>query len=415
MTIAILKSAGCRVFGVDLDPSKCELAKKMGADDASPAITAASVIRRTTGIGADAVIITASTESNKPIESAAAAVRQKGRIVLVGVVGLNIDRRPFYFKEIEFVVSCSYGPGRYDFDYEEKGNDYPFAYVRWTEQRNIAAVLEMMARGTLDVSPLISHRFSIDDATKAYAMIESGSEPYVGIVLNYPTTDNDAVKKDRAVIRQTAKPADSIGYMCVGAGNFARMVLLPELEKIPQFHPVSLVSSGGVSADHYGRKFQFNRSESDYTAALEAKDVQAAFLLTRHNQHAEQVIAALKSGKHCFVEKPLATTVEQLEMIRTTLETMKEGSPLLMVGFNRRFSPAAQKLKAFFADRTAPLTIQFRFNGGEIPADTWIQDDEIGGGRIIGEACHAIDTAVYLCGSPVVRVYDGSIGGPNAP
>ena len=445
IAVALLKAAGARVIATDLDAAKCELARTMGAKVARPGIEAKDLLAITGDLGADAVLITASTKSNAPIDLAANAVRQKGRVVLVGVVGLELDRRPFYFKEAEFVVSCSYGPGRYDPRYEEGGLDYPAAYVRWTEQRNLQAILDLMGSGRLDLSPLISHRFSIDEATKAYELIESGSEPYLGIVLEYPRSDS--VGETRTIELQqadagTEKGSDPVcrngpegaahkrglppfprhragsrplNVGCLGAGNFARAVLLPKLCSIAEVSPAVLCSAGGISAAHTGKKLGFARATSDEAEVFADATVDAVFVITRHDLHARQVVEAVRAGKHVFVEKPLCLTVEELADIEAQVQAADDRTGLVMVGFNRRFSPAAVVVKRFFSDYCSPLTVSIRFNAGAIPADHWTQDEAIGGGRIIGEACHAIDLATFLAGAPPVRVFAESIGGPNAP
>jgi predicted dehydrogenase len=416
LAVAILNTAGCRVIGTDPDASKCELAQRMGAELARPNLSAQHVEDLTRGLGADAVVITASTPSNGPIELATGAVRKKGRVVLVGVVGLDLDRRAFYFKEAEFVVSCSYGPGRYDADYEDRGHDYPATYVRWTEQRNIQAVLDLMGRGKLDVSPLISHRFPVERASEAYGLIERGTEPYLGIVLEYPPV---AERRPQAMIElngarpamraggQTDKPA--IGVL--GAGNFARLVLLPALRDCGRVRLATLCTAGGVSAAHVGTKLGFEQATTDEEAVFADPALAAVISITRHDQHAQHVVRAIRAGKHVFVEKPLCLTVEELEEIESAREEAGIDAPLVMVGFNRRFSPAARHTRQLFAEVTSPLTIAVRFNAGSIPPDHWTQDEIAGGGRIIGEACHGIDLATYLAGSPPVRVYAESVGG----
>ena len=424
LAVSILNAAGCRVIGTDPDAAKCELAQRMGAELARPNLSAQHVEDVTRGLGADAVLITASTKSNGPIELAAGAVRKKGRVVLVGVVGLELDRRAFYFKEAEFVVSCSYGPGRYDAEYEDRGHDYPAPYVRWTEQRNIQGVLDLMGRGRLDVSPLVSHRFPIERATEAYELIEKGTEPYLGIVLEYPAVEERAERrtiqlggKSRRLAERvyTGKPA--IGVL--GAGNFARMVLLPALKDCGKLQLATLCSAGGVSAAHVGTKLGFEQATTDEEALFADSNLSAIVSISRHDQHAGHVVKALRAGKHVFVEKPLCLTIDELLEIEGALVgvqasaclTQPEGcTPTVMVGFNRRFSPAARQLKGFFSDVGVPLTISVRFNAGAIPAEHWTQDEVEGGGRIIGEACHGIDLATYLAGAPPVRVYAESVG-----
>lgn len=413
LTVSLLSAAGCRVIGTDLDPAKCDLAMKMGATLARTNL-GGEIETLTNGLGVDAVLITASTQSNGPIELAAKAVRAKGRIVLVGVVGLELDRRPFYFKECEFVVSCSYGPGRYDPRYEDKGIDYPAAHVRWTEQRNIAAVLDLMGSGKLNVAPLISHRFPIEQAEQAYAMIEAGSEPFLGVVLKYPPVEPEKLQR-RIELRATATPSGKVPVGVIGAGNFARMVLLPAIHATGQLHPSLLCSAAGVSATHSGNKLGFDAVSTDESEVLRDPRLKAVFILTRHDQHARQVIAAIESGKHVFVEKPLCLAAEELAAIEDALLKRGSDAPLLLVGFNRRFSRAAKLAREHFAKVTQPLTVSVRFNAGAIPSEHWTQDDEIGGGRIVGEACHAIDLASYLVDSPVTRVFAEGIGGASAP
>ncbi|MGQ0633599.1 MAG: bi-domain-containing oxidoreductase [Planctomycetaceae bacterium] len=412
LTVGLLKAAGCRIIGVDPDEEKCALALQMGADVSRPALAGQDVEELTGGLGADAVIITASTKSNGPIELAASAVRQKGRVVLVGVVGLELDRRPFYFKEAEFVVSCSYGPGRYDPDYEDRGHDYPAAYVRWTEQRNLQAVLDLLATGRLDVAPLTSHRFPIERAEEAYGLIERGTESYLGIILTFDSS-TEARTNRRISLRPAATPNGKVPVGVLGAGNFARMVLLPAIRECDTLHPAVLCTAGGVSAMHSGGKCGFETATTDERAVFADPAIQAIFSATRHDQHARQVVSAVRQGKPIFVEKPLCLTLEELREIDEALEAAP--APLVMVGFNRRFAPASESVRKFFAAVPSPLTVSIRFNSGPVDPDEWVQQDQVGGGRIIGEACHAIDLATYLVGAHPVRVFAESIGGAQAP
>jgi predicted dehydrogenase/threonine dehydrogenase-like Zn-dependent dehydrogenase len=413
IAVKLLKAQGCHVIATDLDAAKCQLAVSMGADFASPRVSAEHVQQLTRGHGADAVLITAATQSSEPVELAGESVRSKGRVVVVGAVGLNLPRTPYYNKEVEFVVSCSYGPGRYDVEYEQRGHDYPIGYVRWTEQRNMQAVLQLMATGQLDVSPLITHRFEIDQAEGAYDLIKSGIEPYLGIVLNFPTGTQTA--PTRAIQLKPAAPAGQIDIGCLGAGGFASGVLLPAINRFKRANLRVLCSANGLSATTNGDKLGFEQVCSDEDTVTAHPHVNTAFIITRHNLHARQVMKCLRNGKHTFVEKPLALTVGELYDIESTLHELGERAPLLMVGFNRRFSPAARRVKQFFESVNCPLTVSIRFNAGQLPADHWTQDLNVGGGRIVGEACHAIDMANYLVGSPVTRVFAESIGGANAP
>ncbi len=414
LAVSLLYAAGCRVIGTDLATDKCQLALKMGATIAKPGLSVSQVQEMTGGVGADAVLIAASAKSNEPIDLAAAAVRKRGRVVLVGVVGLELDRRPFYFKEAEFVVSCSYGPGRYDPVYENMGQDYPIAHVRWTEQRNIQAVLQMMGTGRLNVESLISHRFTIDQAESAYEMIKTGAEPFLGVVLRYDSaSDVELQPTIQLCSRSETSGVARVGVL--GAGNFARMVLIPQIVGNSRMVPAVLCSAGGVSATHSGRKHGFERATTDDNNVLNADDIDAVFSVTQHHLHASHVVRAINRGKHIFVEKPLCLSVDELAEIDEAVAGRADNLPVVMVGFNRRFAPLAQKLKAAFSGTDAPLTISFRFNAGMIPADHWTQSDELGGGRIIGEACHGIDFATWLTGSLPIRVYAESIGGPAAP
>ncbi len=411
ITTSLLKIAGCRVVGTDPEPWKCETALKMGAQAARPGISQSDVYSMTKGLGADAVMVCASTRSDEPIQLAAEAVRKKGRVVVVGAVDLKVPRRPFYFKEAELVVSCSYGPGRYDPEYEERGHDYPIGYVRWTEQRNMQAVLDLMGEGKLDLSPLTTHRFRIEEAEKAYSLIEEGKERYLGIVLEYPVYKPE--RPVRRIDRRTSKPpAGVLSFGVLGAGNFARTTILPALKKIGGVYPRIICSAGGLSAHHGGEKFDFDAVTTDEDQVYNDREVKAVFVLTRHDLHAGQVIKALKAAKHVFVEKPLAITIEEIAGIE---ELLCENGPIVMVGFNRRFSPPAKEIRRFLSDVKGPVAVSIRFNAGSIPPDHWVQDDEIRGGRIIGEACHGIDLAVFLTGSPVVRVYAESAGGSDTP
>ena len=420
LTVGLLAASGCRVIGTDPDPDRCALARRMGAQTAEPGISAGQVESMTSDLGADAVIITASTKSQGPIELAAAAVRKRGRVVLVGVVGLELDRRPFYFKEAEFVVSCSYGPGRYDPAYEDKGIDYPAAYVRWTEQRNIAAVLQAMSSGKLDVEPLISHRFSIGEATEAYEMIRSGSSSFLGVLLQYDP-EAHRVPERTLTLRPAAKPLSAAaddsssarsavaGVGVLGAGNFARSVLIPRIAESAAFELKTLCSAGGVHAAHSGEKFGFESATTDGEAVFCDEKIKVVFSITQHHLHASHVLKAIAAGQHVFMKKPLCLNVSELQQIEQALENSGDERPMVMVGFNRRFAPLALRMRAAFTDLAEPITTSFRFNAGAIPADHWTQDPELGGGRIIGEACHAIDFVTWLTGSLPVRVYAESV------
>ncbi|MEY4770471.1 MAG: hypothetical protein RIQ40_1211, partial [Planctomycetota bacterium] len=376
VTVQLLRAHGCRVLGLDFDPAKLELAKQFGAEvvnlgaGADP-VAAAQAFSR--GRGVDAVIVTASTKSNEPMHQAALMCRKRGRIVLVGVTGLELSRADFFEKELTFQVSCSYGPGRYDPSYEEKGNDYPVGFVRWTEQRNFEAVLDMMADGRLNVKPLISHRFSVTEAEQAYELV-GGSAPSLGILLEYPT----AAEKPEATLRQStvklpAAPgapmtgAASIAF--VGSGNYATAVLIPAFKDAGARLKV-VASSGGVTGVHAGRKFGFESTTTDTDGVFTDPDVQAIVLSTRHDTHADMACKALRAGKHVFVEKPLALKHEELAQIEQAIaEGTRNGrAPMVMVGFNRRFATQVQKVKSLLKGVTGPKSFIMTVNAGAIPA-----------------------------------------------
>lgn len=409
LTVALLKAQGCRVLATDPDMARCAIARQMGADVAETNLPVSAVMQHTAGLGADAVLIAAATPSDEPVQRAAEYVRKKGRIVALGAVGMNLPRRPFYFKEAEFVVACSYGPGRYDPDYEDRGHDYPPAYVRWTEQRNLQAVLDLMAAGRLNVAPLLTRRFPIEKAEEAYHTLESESP--LGIVLEYASSETSTMPA-RTISLRASPSGGGVGVGFIGAGNFARSVLIPALAQHTDIRLIAICSAGGLSAAHAGERYGFAKATTAPEEVLSDPAVQVVFITTRHNLHAEQVIAALKAGKHVYVEKPLCLTLEELDAIEQTLASCEAaGKPrLLMVGFNRRFAPAISRVRDFLALVSAPLTISIRFNAGALPPEHWTQDETEGGGRLIGEACHGFDLATYLAGSPPVRVFAESVG-----
>lgn len=413
ITVQILRANGCRVLGIDFDSAKCALARQFGAETVdlskgeSP-LDVANVFSR--GRGVDAVIITASTKSNEPVSQAANMCRKRGRVVLVGVVGLELSRADFYEKEISFQVSCSYGPGRYDAEYEDKGNDYPVGYVRWTEQRNFEAVLDLMSAGTLDVKPLISHRFDIEEVVEAYKCLDDSSS--LGILMNYSTAETELVENKVVALdgNQERLSTTSQEAVCgfIGGGNYASRVLVPAFSKAGAKLD-TLLTSGGISAVHHGKKAGFNKASTDLAALLSDETVNICVIATQHNLHAEQVVQSLQAGKHVFVEKPLALTHEELDQIDQVYTALPQ-KPLLMVGYNRRFAPTVQKMKSLLNNVRTPKTFIFTMNAGDIPSDHWTQDPSVGGGRIIGEACHYIDLMRYLAGSKVVGFTAASIG-----
>jgi len=408
--VCLLKAQGCRVFGTDIDPKKLELATALGADVVGIGSPLEAVKAFSDSYGVDAVVITAATASNEPIEFAAEACRPKGRIVLVGVTGLNLPRDPFFKKELEFTVSSSLGPGRGDPVYEEKGIDYPIGHARWTAQRNMQAVLETMAAGKLPVDKLTTHHFPIERAPEAYELITIRGEPFLGIVIEYQPLDT---KPQRRINLQTpAASTGALGISMIGAGNFARLSMFPILSKLDGVAWRGLCTAKGMNAEHSGRNMGFAFATTDAAEIWNDESTQAVFIATRHDLHAELVITALRAGKHVFVEKPLCIKPDELQAVARCVDELGESCPVLMVGFNRRFAPAMTKLREHFAG-ARPLSISYRFAPGPLPADAWPQDEEVGGGRIVGEACHAIDTCVALADSPPVRVFAESVASVN--
>ncbi|WP_240125146.1 bi-domain-containing oxidoreductase [Thermomonas alba] len=412
LTVQLLRAQGCRVMGIDFDAARCALARDLGAEVVvNPAagedvLAAAQAFSR--GRGVDVVLITASTRSNEPVHQAAQMCRKRGRIVLVGVTGLTLSRADFYEKELSFQVSCSYGPGRYDPAYEEQGHDYPVGFVRWTEQRNFEAVLDMLASGALTVAPLVSHRFPLEQAEAAYALLSSDA-PSLGIVLDYPR-DDAARLQERTVA--LASPAGAgvaapgkVAF--IGAGNYAGRVLIPAF-KAAGAQLQSLASGGGVSAVHFGRKYGFRKASTDWADCVADADVDTVVIATRHDAHARQVLAALRAGKHVFCEKPLCLTQEELDTIEA--EARARPGQRLMVGFNRRFAPQVVKIRQLLAPVAEPKSFVMTVNAGAIPADHWTQDKAVGGGRIVGEGCHFIDLLRHLAGAPIVQQHAVALG-----
>lgn len=402
LAVQIVRANGCRCIGLDTDPDRVALAERFGAvgvvveEGASPVEVVRAHAR---GVGADAVLMTLASKSDEPMHLAAEMSRKRGRIVLVGVTGLNLRRADFYEKELSFQVSCSYGPGRYDPNYEEAGHDYPLPFVRWTEQRNFEAILDLMADGKVDAEPLITHRFAVEEVPAAYDLL-LGDEPCLGVVLEYPEQGESAGEPAAAVtLREPSTPTRSGTGVAgvVGAGNFARRTLIPAARSAG-FEIRTVVSSSGFSAAIEAERAEATFASSETAAVLDDPEIDTVFILTRHDSHARLAVRALAAGKHVFVEKPLGLSEPELRTIRDALESSER---LLMVGFNRRFAPLARQLKELVDRRAGPLSLILTVNAGHIPADHWIQDPRIGGGRIVGEACHFIDLARFLAGAPI--------------
>lgn len=413
MTIQILRAAGCRVLGIDIDPAKLKLARDLGCDctiHSHDESLEEQVLVFTGGFGVDATIITAASSSNQPIEVSGEITRERGRVVVVGLTKMDIPREPFYLKEIELRISRSYGPGRYDNDYEEKGRDYPYAYVRFTENRNMACFLEMLQSGQVRLDPLITHRFKLADATSAYALIGGErKEPYIGILLEYDRPLETISR--RTVFSPKPLPRERLRIGIVGAGKYATTNLLPHIAKHPGLAVGSICTATGITAVAVAQKFGGTSAESDANAVI--RDADAVLVATRHDTHASYACEALRQGKPVYVEKPLAINDSELANVRAALESAPNAS--VMVGFNRRFAPAAHLVREHFRTSASPLQIIMRINAGPIPADHWIQDPEVGGGRLVGEGCHFVDLAVALGGANIRAVQATAIPVPGTP
>ena len=408
LTVQLLKANGCRVFGVDVDESRIQLAQASGADSGCiPSEAREKVKAWSRARGADACIIAAATASDEPIELAGEISRLKGRVVAVGMVGMNVPRNVYYQRELSLKVSMSYGPGRHDPEYEQRGHDYPFAYVRWTEGRNIEAFLDLLASGRIGVKPLVTHRFSIDRAPEAYQLISGGtSEKYLAVVLTYDTEGEVSRTVENRKPHATSTIADRVGIGLIGAGGYAQKVLLPNF-KNAGVEFCSIASASGVSARDVGTKFGFARFLSDAESVIDDPEANLIVIATPHATHAQLAKLALDRGKNVFVEKPLALDDAQLDDI---LEAASGSQGRLMVGFNRRFSPLAIRAREVFSGRQSPLSIVYRVNAGRLPRDHWTQD-MAEGGRIIGEVCHFIDLMQFLTGAGLMSVYGESTGG----
>ena len=405
LTVQILRAHGCKVLGIDIDPDRRALAASFGAEVVDPAesnnvFLAASKISRNRGI--DAAIITASTQSNEVVSQAARMCRKRGRIVLVGVVGLDLRRADFYEKELTFQVACSYGPGRYDESYEGGSNDYPIGFVRWTEQRNFEAVLDLMESGVIDTTSLVTHRFELADSPEAMELIASRA-PALGIVIEYPNRQDQLELTSPFIKLSESKSSPGVQKIAfLGAGNYASRFLIPAFKKSGvELH--TIVSQGGVSASYNGNKYGFKNACTDDGLVFSDPNIDTVVIATRHDLHARQVVAALESGKNVFCEKPLCVTLDELQTIKKTYS--KHPGHKLFVGFNRRYAPLVFQMKEKLATSDQPKSIIITVNAGQIPADHWAQDPIKGGGRIIGEACHFVDLAHHLIGEKCLHSY----------
>lgn len=403
LAVQILRASGCRVFGTDFDVAKCELARKFGAEvvelsAATDPVSAAELFSR--GRGVDAVLITASTKSSEPVSQAARMCRKRGRIVLVGLTGLELNRAEFYEKELSFQVSCSYGPGRYDPEYEAAGHDYPAGFVRWTEQRNFEAALDLLASGAISTSSLTSHRFPIAQALEAYELVAQGGG--LGILLEYPPAlPAEPIPRRMVSLSKPAPPkVASVVIGMIGAGDYAARTLLPALAKTGARLRL-IVSSGGVTATHLGKKFGFEQAGTDAGEIFADSEINTVLITTRHDSHARFVIDGLRANKRVFVEKPLALTEPELDALDSAWQAAE--NPFVLVGFNRRYAPLVITMKRLLASRADPRAMIMTVNAGALPAGHWTLNPTIGGGRIVGEGCHFVDLLRHLAGAPIVE------------
>ncbi|MBN1440187.1 MAG: bi-domain-containing oxidoreductase [Anaerolineales bacterium] len=408
----IAAAAGCRVWGVDLDPARVKLARRLGAGAAVREGAEDAARTFTASRGFDAVIVCADASSSDPLALAGAIARDRGRVIAVGATGMTLPRKPYYEKELDFRVSRSYGPGRYDLLYEEAGVDYPYGYVRWTEQRNLAAFLDLVAAGKVRIGPLAGRRFALKDAAGAYALISGKTkkkESFLGVLLTYPP---DAAPAKSIAVRPSPAPqadaAEQVRLGVLGAGLFATQVALPAVARIRRVEKVSIVSGGGLTAALAAKEFGFLRAAADPADVLNDPAINAVAIFTRHHLHAALASRALGSGKHVFCEKPLALREEELLEVERAWKDAAERAPLtLMVGFNRRFAPLVEPVRRMIAEAGEPPVLAVRVNAGALPRGHWTQDPVQGGGRILGEACHFVDLMTFLAGSAPVRVFAG--------
>ncbi len=403
MAIRFLTLAGARVIGFDYADDRLELARRMGAETAMvPESASLETVRQiSSGLGCDAVLIAAATDSAAPFEFAADIARDRARVVMVGLTGTAFPHTAYMQKELNIIVSRSYGPGRYDGDFEQRGMKYPEGWVRWTETENLAETLRLMQPDRaqrLDVSLLTTHTFSLDDAEKAYSLVTSGSERFLGVLLSYPESDTPATT---TLAKRTAAKAGDCVFGVIGAGNFARTVLLPGLKAIPGTRLKTLVTTRGATAEHGAEQQGFETAATDEAAVFDDPEIDTVVIATRHDSHADLTARALKAGKSVFVEKPLALDLDQLNAV---IDAHNQGTGILHVGFNRRFAPQIVAMRAHFKDCHGPRVITIRVNGGAIDGTHWTQSTDEGGGRVLGEMCHFVDLARHLAGSAIVSV-----------
>jgi predicted dehydrogenase/threonine dehydrogenase-like Zn-dependent dehydrogenase len=418
LTVQLLKAAGCRVLGMDIAADRSDLGRRLGADGvcvSGPELQELC-LQQTRGFGADAVLITAETPSSDPVNLAGRVARDRAIVVAVGTVGMDLERRTYYEKELDFRISRSYGPGRYDSAYEQKGRDYPIGHVRWTETRNMESFVQLLADRKLDLNSLITHRFPIDDVNRAYDIISGRTrEPFLGILFTYPERSDFSQRVEvspERPISTAAAPDKTLKIGLIGAGSFAWSTLLPAIKQVRGIELVGVCSATGAHSRAAADKFHFRYCTTNDNELIHDPSINTVVVATRHNLHAAQVLSALAAGKHVFCEKPLCLREEDLAEIVRTYSNRQEADarPVLMVGFNRRFSPLAVRMKSFLADVHEPVDMHYRVNAGSLPPDHWVHDPEQGGGRILGEVCHFVDFLSFLAGTQPVEVSARGLG-----
>lgn len=417
LTVQLLNAAGCRVLGMDIDPTRAELASGLGADRVASTGSAFRdlCLEAAAGAGVDAVLITAETSSSDPVNLAGSVARDRAVVVAVGTVGMDIERKVYYEKELDFRISRSYGPGRYDAAYEQKGRDYPIGYVRWTETRNMEAFLQLLAQKKIDLDALITHRFPVERARSAYDLITGRSrERFLGVVLQYSESSLGIRTLSLVASSQAGKRSRSgegVRVGLLGAGGFASSTLIPAMKASSDTSLISVCAATGSHAQHAARKFGFRDCTTDDAILIRNSDIDTVVIATRHHLHARQVLAALEVGRNVFCEKPLCLTEEELhEIVRAYLNIDSANRPVLMVGFNRRFAPMVVQMKSFLSSISEPLALNYRINAGHLPPDHWVNDRDQGGGRILGEVCHFVDLLMFLAGLPIVEVAGRAVG-----
>jgi predicted dehydrogenase/threonine dehydrogenase-like Zn-dependent dehydrogenase len=418
ITVQLLKAAGCRVFGFDIDSGRADLARRLGANAVASSASAFRELcaESSRGMGVDSVLITAETPSSDPVNLAGTLARDRAIVVAVGTVGMDIERKGYYEKELDFRISRSYGPGRYDAAYEQKGRDYPIGYVRWTETRNMEAFVQLLAEKKIDLDALITHRFAIERAQSAYELITGISrDPFLGVVIQYADGSDRSVSltlvPDVKAAIETRHSSEQVSVGLLGAGGFASAILIPAMKAAADVSLISVCTATGPHARHSAGKFGFRKCTTDDSELIRNPEINTVVIATRHNLHARQVLEALEAGKNVFCEKPLCLTESELQSIAGVYAQINPAArPALMVGFNRRFAPMTVRLKQFLAATSEPLALHYRINAGALPADHWVNDREVGGGRILGEVCHFVDLLMFLAASAIVEVEARPVG-----